>query len=111
VFLLLLTTRTGAGIGQLSLLGFDGPFQRRTLFEQALLHLVREANRARYCQNPDCPAPYFFAARRSQKYCSDICALPAQREFKGRWWVEHGNRWREQRPKARTTRVQKKRGG
>ena len=68
-------------------------------FEQAIMQLLKSADRARYCANPDCPAPYFLAKRRSQKYCSDICALPAQREFKRRWWDEHG----KARRKARRT--------
>jgi hypothetical protein len=109
-FLLLLTTRT-AGFRQMSLLGFDGSLPPPTLFEEAVLYLIREADRARYCENPDCPARYFFAKRRSQKYCSPSCALPAQREFKRRWWAEHGNRRRQQDSKARTTRTRKKRGG
>jgi hypothetical protein len=72
-------------------------------FEQATMYLFKSADRTRYCGNPDCPAPYFLAKRRSQKYCSDNCALPAQREFKRRWWAEHGKRWR----KARTVSAKK----
>jgi hypothetical protein len=57
------------------------------------------------CQNADCPAPYFFAARHGQKYCSEECARPAQREFKNNWWKEHGPAWRASRaaPKRRKT--------
>src|SRR5437588_6438158 len=29
-------------------------------FEQALNYLIKYADRARYCANPECPAPYFF---------------------------------------------------
>ena len=36
-------------------------------FEQSLLYLLKAADRARYCGNPNCVAPYFFAKRRSQK--------------------------------------------
>jgi hypothetical protein len=47
-------------------------------------------DRARHCQNgADCPAPYFIAAKRWQKYCSDACAVPAQRAAKRKWWNEH----------------------
>jgi hypothetical protein len=76
-----------------------------TPFEQCLLHLGKCADRARYCANPSCVAPYFFARRRSQRYCSDACAVPAQQEYKRRWWDEHGNEWRSKRKKARRKRT------
>lgn len=63
-------------------------------FGQVLLRAVDVADRMRRCPTPACPAPYFIAQRRSQRYCSDACALPAQREFKRIWWREHGNQWR-----------------
>lgn len=66
-------------------------------FEKAVTHLVKSADRARYCANPECPAPYFFAKRRNQRYCSEICAAPAQRELKRKWWAEHGEDWRKSR--------------
>lgn len=69
-------------------------------FEQSLQYLLDFADLARYCANPDCPAPYFFAKRRSQRYCSDACAIPAQREFKRKWWAEHGEDWRATREKV-----------
>lgn len=99
-FLLLLSVRTAAGSRHGSVWGFDGPLPPPSPFEEVLLHLTRSGDRARHCQNPDCPAPYFFAKRRSQKYCSDGCALPAQREAKRRWWAERGTEWRQQRPAA-----------
>lgn len=63
-------------------------------FAQVLLRAFEVADRMRRCPTPNCPAPYFIAQRRSQKYCSDACALPAQREFKRTWWREHGNNGR-----------------
>lgn len=66
-------------------------------FEKAILLLTDAAEFARYCGNPECFTPYFFASRRNQKYCSDACAKPAQREFKRRWWTEHGEEWRAKR--------------
>ncbi|HEV2881082.1 MAG TPA: hypothetical protein VGX24_07370 [Pyrinomonadaceae bacterium] len=72
-----------------------------TPFEQALSYLVKVGDKARYCANPECPAPYFFVVRKNQRYCSEICAAPAQRELKRKWWAEHGEEWR-------TTRQQKK---
>jgi hypothetical protein len=76
---------------------------------QVLRHLFKLADRMRHCGNPDCVAPYFFAARRSQKYCSDACSLPSQREFKRQWWAEHGSQRRKAR-KHGPTRSQRKRG-
>jgi hypothetical protein len=78
-------------------------------FEQMLAHFMKAADRARHCNNPDCLTPYFFAKRRSQKYCSDACALPAQREFKRRWWAEHGEARRRAR-KSSARKSQRKRG-
>lgn len=78
-------------------------------FEQALTIFLRSGDRAHYCGNPDCPAPHFLAKRRSQRFCSDACALPAQREFKRQWWREHGEEWRKGR-KASGKKSQRKRG-
>lgn len=41
------------------------------------------------CRNNDCPAPYFLLRRTDQKYCSDVCARPAKRAAKLRWWHEN----------------------
>lgn len=54
-----------------------------------MLEAIHSADRMRICGNPQCPAPYFIASRRSQKFCCDACALPAQREYKRKWWNEH----------------------
>lgn len=54
----------------------------------------------RRCENSDCPAPYFIAKRRTQKFCSEVCAAPAQREYKNAWWREHGKEWRQDRNKS-----------
>lgn len=65
-----------------------------TRTELFLLDLMRWAELTRYCGNPDCPAPYFIATRRSQKYCCFECSEPAQREFKRKWWTRHGRQQR-----------------
>ena len=70
-----------------------------TRTEQFLLELMRWAELTRYCGNPDCLAPYFIALRRSQKYCSELCRQPAQREFKRRWWVQKGRQMRSAKQK------------
>lgn len=76
------------------------------LFILRALHL---AEKMRYCANSECPTPYFLAVRRSQMYCSETCALPAQREFKRAWWAEHGEQWRKKR-ETRQKKTQRKRG-
>jgi hypothetical protein len=70
-------------------------------FAQVLLRAFEIVDRMRYCPTLGCPAPYFIAQRRSQKYCSDACAVPAQREFKRAWWREHGNHSRRRGTAAR----------
>jgi hypothetical protein len=57
-----------------------------TPFEQAMYHLQRIAKRMRHCQNPDCPAPYFLARKKGQKYCCSKCSAPMQRAQKREWW-------------------------
>lgn len=46
-------------------------------------------DRLAFCQNSECPAPYFLAKRLDQKYCSNECAWPAKRAAKLKWWHEH----------------------
>lgn len=65
--------------------------------DQLMLLMVRSlqlAEKMRHCANPECAAPYFLSTRRSQRYCSEPCALPAQREFKRTWWRENRGRLR-----------------
>ena len=44
------------------------------------------AERAKHCGGPECPAPYFIATKRWQKYCSPECTGPSTRESKREWW-------------------------
>jgi hypothetical protein len=60
-----------------------------TPFERVAYHFHRIADRARHCANPECPAPYFFAAKKGQKYCTSKCSAPSQRDQKRRWWREN----------------------
>jgi hypothetical protein len=61
-----------------------------TPLESAMFYFqVSLGDKARHCSNPTCPAPYFFAIKRGQKYCSTVCAEPAQREAKRKWWSEN----------------------
>lgn len=68
----------------------------------ALMPAKRLADRMRSCVNPACPAPYYIAKRRGQKFCTEICAAPAQREQKSAWWSEHGEKWRKKRKKQKS---------
>jgi hypothetical protein len=67
--------------------------------EQALIWLLKSADKTRCCPHPDCPTPYFLAKRRNQRYCSEVCAQRGERELKQKWWEKHGKEWRRQRQK------------
>jgi hypothetical protein len=79
-----------------SFLSISGP-PPPSPFQQSVLYLFKRATKTRGCSNPDCPSPYFFAQRSTQKYCSEDCALPFQRDYKLRWWRKHGSDWRRRR--------------
>jgi hypothetical protein len=70
-------------------------------YEGAFDYLLAHHNLARYCQNPNCPAPYFFAIRHTQRYCCEKCAQGGEKESKRRWWAEHGPEWRKRNLKKR----------
>lgn len=78
-------------------------------FEQAILHLLRSADRALICGNPECPAPLFFRSRtkRRQRYCSPECSEFGQRFAKRKWWAGHGQQWRD----GQRSVMEHKRGG
>jgi hypothetical protein len=66
------------------------PLPEVTPFEAACVHLQRTVvDKAKRCGNADCPAPYFIAAKRWQKYCTEKCAGPANREAKRQWWHDN----------------------
>jgi hypothetical protein len=65
------------------------PPETITPVEAAIFYLRQNRKRALHCPNPGCPAPYFFASKKGQKYCSPECAKPSQRESKRRWWAEN----------------------
>lgn len=60
-----------------------------TPMEAVLFHLQRIGDKLRHCPNPECPAPYFIASKKGQKFCSPECAAPSQRESKRKWWYEN----------------------
>ncbi|MCI0721078.1 MAG: hypothetical protein L0338_19225 [Acidobacteria bacterium] len=71
-------------------------------FDRLIYTLQRLGPLARHCENVNCPRPYFFASRSSQRFCSNACAVPAQREAKLRWWGRH----RDEQLKKRRRRAQ-----
>lgn len=77
-------------------------------FEEALYILFRNSPRAKVCENPDCPSPFFIAGRKSERYCSEDCALVFQREWKRNWWRRKGS---ESRRQQRAEKRRTKKGG
>jgi hypothetical protein len=60
-----------------------------TPLEASLFYFQHQRNRTLRCPNVECPAPYFFASKKGQKFCSRACALPTRLESKRRWWAKH----------------------
>jgi hypothetical protein len=61
-----------------------------TPFEASIFYFqTRVGDKAKHCGHEDCPAPYFIAKKRWQKFCSEACAGPANRESKRKWWREN----------------------
>lgn len=69
--------------------------------ENLLSWFQRNAYRARHCANPECPAPYFFAQRRGQKYHKD-CTYYGQREAQKRYWNTKGKARRQAKRRRRS---------
>jgi hypothetical protein len=67
-------------------------------FEAAVFHF-QHSKRARRCRNAECFAPYFFASKRGQEFCSIACARPVRLESQRRWW--HENKGRAKKRKKR----------
>ena len=53
------------------------------------------------CANPECPAPFFVASRRTQRFCElGPCTEYAQRQYALKWWRDKGAKRRaKKRPK------------
>jgi hypothetical protein len=58
---------------------------------EATLYYLQEGvgDRAKHCGYEGCRNPYFIAEKRWQKYCSEECAAPANRDAKRKWWHEN----------------------
>jgi hypothetical protein len=71
-------------------------------FENALYSLQERAlwaSRApRCCKRKDkgCPRPYFFASKKSRKFCSTECAQANAQQIKRESWHSHKKEWRTQ---------------
>ena len=70
-----------------------------TKFEETFFHLQRNLHRALICQNPECPAPYFFRSKIGQKFCSEECSLNALLASKRKWWTENRGKPKKKRRK------------
>jgi hypothetical protein len=71
----------------------------RALLFIGIMH--RSARFAR-CHNPGCPAPYFLAKRRSQKFCErGDCTAYAQRKYALKWWHDEGQKRRRAKRKSK----------
>ena len=73
-----------------------------SLLEEALA-VLENSDSAKYCGNPQCAEPYFFADRPNQKYCSPECGKHGQREAKRRYWGKSGKARRHQRNRDKRT--------
>lgn len=58
---------------------------------EAALYYLQEGigDRAKHCGYAGCRNPYFVAEKRWQKYCSEECASPSNREAKRKWWHDN----------------------
>ncbi len=73
-------------------------YQTSNLYRLLLLELLSiDRDHLRKCARPDCPNPYFVAARWKQIYCSEPCAVWAQKASKRKWWSEKGDPERRRR--------------
>jgi hypothetical protein len=63
----------------------------KTPFEAAVVYFQEHIrDRAKYCRNENCSEQrYFIAKKRWQRYCSEACVGPANRESKRKWWREN----------------------
>jgi len=79
------------------------------LSEIVWLALLQHSKRLALCanRNNDCPTPYFLKWRPNQRFCSAECAEPDQREYKRRWWRDHGTEWRKAQKKTKKRKARK----
>ena len=61
----------------------------RSLSKVLVWACLMHAEHLGYCLNPKCSVRYFIASKKDQRYCSQDCAWPAQKEAKLKWWREN----------------------
>jgi len=76
---------------------------------QLALGILENWRRFAICANPVCPARYFLAKRKTQRYCEQACCTTyAQNRRSLKWWSREGNEWRAKRQKKRARLRRKK---
>jgi hypothetical protein len=102
-------TRRGGSVSDATYFSFSGegikvrpPHPPELIpIEQAFEYLLTHHSQTRYCRNGECPAPYFFTKRHTQRYCSESCAQSGERETKRRWWAEQGSALRKKQTQSK----------
>ena len=56
--------------------------------------VTQDPKRLKVCERPDCSNPFFVTPHLGQLYCGSICSAWAQKQWKKKWWGEHGEDWR-----------------
>lgn len=84
-----------AGKGAMFPIGADLSRRRLSYRPETDLHkacyfLLQNADRAKVCGNPECPAPYFVARKAIQRYCSPDCLKVFQQQWSRDWWERVG---------------------
>jgi len=66
------------------------------------------AGRAKKCTSPDCPAPFFLAVRKGQKFCSQRCAVLVNvRRFREREAIEAARKKNQRKPRRGNAKAKK----
>lgn len=64
-----------------------------------------KAQKLGFCDNPECPAPFFRKKRKTQKFCEQgPCVAYAQRQYSLDWWNRVGKKRRKKKSKAQDKR-------
>lgn len=72
------------------------------LRQELAFAVLEQARRLAVCHNEDCPARYFLARRKTQKYCErGDCSAHAQRQYALNWWRRQRQRKSSKQARAR----------
>jgi hypothetical protein len=92
--------------------GFGLEYRAENLWRFLLFSLDSlPSKRLRACKRPDCTHPYFVAGHLKQTFCSDGCAEWGQKQWKLKWWAEHGDEWRKKRLSSKPSKKSQSRRG